>query len=78
MTLDEKLAAQTLIINEITATQETNPTLLIDALLTDQGYQFLHMVLAKHAAQAAQVAQMTNQLMRALRPAKAETDREAS
>jgi len=76
MTLEEKLAAQTLIINEIANSQQTNPTVLIDALLSDQGFAFLHMVLAKNAAQAAQTAQITSQLVNALRPVAAE--REAS
>jgi len=79
MTAEEKRAAQTLVIDEILANQEQNPTLLIDALLADQGFAFLHAILTKRATAAAGAAQATAQLVRALRqPAPSETDREAS
>jgi len=69
MTPEEKQAAQTLVIDEIMqANQQGNPTLLIDALLSDQGFAFLHMVLTKRASAAAGAAQATAQLVRALRP----------
>jgi len=67
MTPDEKQAAQMLVIDEIAANQQQNPTLLIDALLADQGFAFLHAVLTKRATAAAGAAQATAQLVRALR-----------
>ena len=69
MTPEEKQAAQTLVIDEImTANQQGNTTLLIDALLSDNGFAFLHAILTKRAAAAQGAAQATAQLVRALRP----------
>jgi len=77
MTAEEKQAAQALIIDEIQANFQTNPTLLVDALLADQGFAFLHAVLSKRASVAAGAAQATAQLLRAIRPAR-EPEQEAS
>jgi len=68
MSPDEKLAAQMLIIDEMTRHREDNPTMLIDALLADQGFAFLHHLLSRRAQQAQQAAQTAGQLLKALRP----------
>jgi hypothetical protein len=66
MTVDEKLAMQMLIIDEMTRHREDQPTMLIDALLADQGFAFLHHLLSRRASQAVQAAQTAQQLVRAL------------
>jgi intracellular sulfur oxidation DsrE/DsrF family protein len=66
MTVDEKKAIQTVLIDEITQHLQDQPTMLVDALLADQGYAFLEQLLRRRAQQASQLAQMTLQLHRAL------------
>jgi len=66
MTTEEKRAAQTILLDELAAHQQDAPTLLIDALLADQGLAFLHAVLTRKASQAQQAVQITQQLVRAL------------
>jgi hypothetical protein len=66
MTVDEKKAMQTILIDEIAQHQQDQPTMLIDALLADQGWAFLHHVLSRRAGMAAQAAQITGQLLRVL------------
>ena len=48
MTIEQKLQAQTVLVDEITRRQQEQPTLLIDSLLYGQGVQFVHSML--HAA----------------------------
>ena len=69
MTQDEKIAAQMLIIDEMTRHREDQPTMLIDALLADQGYAFLHHVLSLKASQANQALTTASQLLKAVRQA---------
>ena len=66
MTPEERMACQTLIIDELANHQQDNPTMLVDALLADQGFAFLEAVLKRRANQASQAAQMTLQLYRGL------------
>jgi hypothetical protein len=66
MTPEQRLACQTLIIDEMASHQQDAPTMLIDALLADQGFAFLEAVLKRRANQASQAAQMTLQLYRGL------------
>ena len=66
MTLEEKKAIQTIIIDEIAQQSQAAPTLLIDALLTGQGYQFVHHVLSRRLGMATQLSQMTTHLLKAM------------
>jgi len=69
MTVEEKTAVQTVILNEIAQQRESNPTLLLDVLLSGQGYQFIHMVIAKQHGQAQNLAAMTDRLLKSLEAA---------
>ena len=74
MTLDEKKAIQTVLLKELAEQQQTNPTLLLDALLSGQGYQFVFQVVAKHHALSQQLTAMTTQLLTALKATPADEE----
>lgn len=67
VTLEEKMALQTLLIDEMSRHQQDAPTLLIDALLADQGFAFLHHLISQRARQAQEAVQATTQLLKAVR-----------
>jgi hypothetical protein len=69
MTRDEKLAIQTLVLNELARHQDDHPTMLIDALLADQAHGFLLHLLSQVAGNATQLAQTTAHLLRAVQQA---------
>lgn len=62
MTIEQKLQAQTVLIDEITRRQQEEPTLLIDTLLYGQGPQFvrsmLHAAYSRHSANAGLVGHL--------------------
>ena len=66
MTTEEKQAITAVLLDEIASQQQQNPTLLIDALLSGQGYQLVHMVLQRNLAIATGRGQALTQLLRAL------------
>jgi len=66
MSIEEKKAIQLMILDELAAHQHDQPTLLVDALLADQGHAFLHRLLSQRAALAQQTAQLTTHLLRAM------------
>jgi len=66
MTAEEKQAIQHLVMQQVIDQQQQNPTMLIDALLSDQGYAFVYQILSKTLAQHTQLANLENQLMKAL------------
>lgn len=66
MTTEEKQAITAVLLDEIAAQQQQNPTLLIDALLSGQGYQLVHLVLQRNLAIATGRTQALTQLLRAL------------
>jgi len=66
MNVDEKRAMQAVLIDEIALQQEQNPTLLIDAILSGQTHQLVHMILQRRLAFANGTSQAMTQLLRAL------------
>ena len=52
MTVEEKKAIQTVLLDELAAHTEDQPTLLIDALLSEQGFQFVYQVLGRRLGMA--------------------------
>ena len=66
MTLEEKVAIQKIIMTELLQQQDSQPALLLDVLLSGQGYQFVQHVVAKHHGMATSLAQMTAGLMKAI------------
>jgi hypothetical protein len=66
VTPEEKLAIQATIMDDFQAHAEKHPTLLIDVLLSGQGFAFVHQVLERRLAQAGQTTQVIGTLLRAL------------
>lgn len=66
MTVEERKAIQAVLIDELAQRQQTQPTLLIDALLAGQGYQFVHSILSARAGMARNLANMTEHLLWAI------------
>ena len=66
MTNEEKVAIQTVLIDELAQQQQQHPTMLIDAILANQGYQLVQMVLQRRLAYANGVSQAMTQCLRAL------------
>jgi hypothetical protein len=67
MTSDEKMAIQSILLDELADRQKDAPTLLIDALLSNQGHQWVWRVLSTRYAKAAGTQQAMEQLLRAVR-----------
>ena len=68
MTIEERKALQTILIDEVCNRQESDPTLLIDAILTNQGPLFIAQLLTGRANQARQALQINEHLLRLLAP----------
>jgi len=67
MSPDEKLAVQTVVVEYLqSATTEERKTLLLDVLLSGDGYSLVHHVLSQQAAYAQRRADTLNHLLRAL------------
>lgn len=66
MTVEERKAIQAVLIDELHQRQHDQPTLLIDALLAGQGFQFVHHVLSARATMARNLTNMTEHLLRAM------------
>ena len=66
MTLEEKKAIQTVLLDELAQQQEAQPTLLVDALLSGQGHQFVYMTISKRLGMATNLGQMFTHLLKAL------------
>ena len=66
MSPEEKQAIQHLVMQEVLDNQQQHPTMLIDALLSDQGYAFVYQILSRTLAKHTQLANLENQLMKAL------------
>lgn len=66
MNLQEKKAAQLAVIDEITQRQESDPTLLIDVLLTGDGPAFVRQILTARAIMGRNLVAMNEHLLRAL------------
>ena len=61
MTLEEKQALQTILVDECIQRQQEAPTLLIDALLGEQGNALIHHVLSRRLAAIPQELAATQQ-----------------
>ena len=72
MTNEEKIAIQTVLIDELAQEQQRHPTMLIDAILANQGFQLIQMVLQRRLAYASGVEQAMKVLIRAMRNGGAE------
>lgn len=66
MTLEEKQAIQTLVIDEIAQRSQEQPTLLIDALLTGQGWALVQQMLGRRLARANQESGLMTHLLKAM------------
>jgi len=67
MTPQEKMAIQNLLIEEVRAQQDANPTLLLDVLLSDQGHAFVLQTLSKQLGVVTQNGRMLTQLLHAFK-----------
>lgn len=67
MSPEQKFEIQKIIVAELAAKAQEQPNLLIDVLLSGQGYQFVYQVLAMANTKARAVVDGTDHLMVALR-----------
>ena len=67
MTVEEKMAIQSLLLDELADHQKDLPVLLIDFLMSGQGSQWVWRVLSTRYAKAAQSQQMIEKLLKAVR-----------
>jgi len=66
VTLEEKQALQTILVDECIQRQQEAPTLLIDALLGEQGNALIHHVLSRRLAQSQQQGTLYSGLLKVL------------
>lgn len=66
MNLQEKKAVQMVIMDEITMRQESDPTLLLDILMSGDGPAFVRQILAARAVMGRNLVAMNEHLLRAL------------
>jgi len=64
MSPEERVAIQTVVVETLQAESQRVPTLLIDTLLSGDGYQLVHQILAQQAAAARQRADTLGELLR--------------
>ena len=67
MTPDQKLQLQGFIVQHLQASAEDHPTMLVDVLLSGDGYNFLNRLLQTAEFAARQQAQALNNLLQAVR-----------
>lgn len=78
MTQDEKVAIQTLLIDEVAQHTKDQPTLLIDVLLSGQGHQWIWQTLSARAAYATQAAGTFQHLLKVIQTTPPARDEEAA
>jgi len=67
MTPEQKLQVQALIVQHLQAAAEEHPTMLVDVLLSGDGFNFLNRFLQTEEFAARQRAQALNSLLQAVR-----------
>ena len=68
MTVEEKVAIQTLVVQRLQGDAERHPTLLLDALLSGYGIALVHSIVAQEEAQARQRAAILARLLALFQP----------
>lgn len=70
MTVEERKALQTVLIDEMQARIQEKPTMLIDALLAGNGFTLMHFILTQRLGQTQNATRMLTQLLQALTEAR--------